>query len=105
MTPAGALSLADGAILGFNFTSKIPPVLDLTGKAVTLGSQKSVVVKVSSTGGVRSYENKCMVTAGGNFAGANPALGAVADWVKGTEIEDGNIVINLKPAGSMLFFR
>ena len=105
VTPAGALSLADGAILGFNFTSKIPPVLDLTGKAVTLGSQKSVVVKVSSTGGVRSYENKCMVTAGGNFAGANPALGAVADWVKGTEIEDGNIVINLKPAGSMLFFR
>ena len=105
VTLAGALSLADGAILGFNFTSKAAPVLDLTDKTVTLGSQKSVAVKVSSVGGVRSYENKCKVTAGGSFAGASPTLGDVSNWVKGTEIEDDDIVINLKPDGIIFILR
>ena len=46
---AGGLTLADGAALGFNFTEKnTKPVLNVTGKTVTLGENGAVSVKVSA---------------------------------------------------------
>ena len=48
------LTLADGAVLGFNFTQKkVAPVLDLTDKTVTMNGEvkvKVIVLAIKSTG-------------------------------------------------------
>ncbi|MBO7684001.1 MAG: hypothetical protein J6T51_04675 [Kiritimatiellae bacterium] len=95
------LKLADGAALGFNFTKRVVPTLDMTGKTVTLGENGTVVVKVSAVDGERPKGGANVLTVGGNFAGANVSLAEGAPkWVNGVSVNaDGNIVLDVKPMG------
>ena len=100
---AGALTLAHEAALGFNFTGREPPVLDVTDKTVTLGG--TVVVKVSADG-KRPKGGAHVLTAGGKFAGANVTLAAGApEWVKGVSVVDGEIVLDAKATGMIVIVR
>lgn len=104
----GALTLADGAALGFNFTQKkVAPVLDLTDKTVTVNGE--VKVKVTAATGIRPIikSNQFALTSGGNFTGASVALAeGSADWVKDVSVdENGNIVLTLKSTGIYILVR
>lgn len=103
----GNLTLADGAALAFNWTEPaIAPVLDLTGKTVTVNG--AVKVKVSAAEGIKRPDGGAIVlTSGGGFAGKTVEL---ADdkpkWAKSVSVNgDGNIVVDIKPKGMMLLFR
>ena len=103
----GNLTLADGAILDFNYTDKYSaPALDVTGKTVTLGEQANVVVKANGTRPNSKY-NPYLLTSGGGFTGANLELDAgSAEWVKNISVNaDGNIVFNVKEAGIFILIR
>ena len=103
---AGNLTLNDGAVLGFNFTERrTTPVLDLTGKTVTFGDQSNVVVKVSAPAGMRARGGTHTLTSGGNFADANVTLVNKPDWMNGVSVVDGDIVIDVKPAGIVVIIR
>ena len=100
------LTLADGAILGFNFTEKAPPVLNMADKTLTLGGQSNVVVKVTSEEGRRPWTDASVLTAGGKFAGANVSLAEDApQWVKGVRVENNEIVLDVWPSGTVIFVR
>ena len=106
----GNLTLADGAILDFNFTDKaIKPVLDATGKTVTLGEHANVVVKVTAAEGVRAFDknNPYVLTSGGGFTGANLTLDAGSvKWAKGVSVNaDGNIALEVKSFGVYILVR
>ena len=100
------LTLADGAILGFNFTEKAPPVLNMSGKTLTLGGQSNVVVKVTAAEGKSAKGGANVLTAGGKFAGANVTLAEGAPkWAKGVSIKDNEIVLDVIPLGTYIFVR
>ena len=101
----GGLTLDDGAALGFNFTEKrTAPVLDVTGKTVTLNG--TVVVKISATEGIRPKGGNHTLTSGGKFAGATVSLAAGAPtWVKGVSVVDGEIVLNVKSTGMVIIVK
>ncbi len=115
--PSGSLALNDGATLKFNFTNRsTPPVLNLEGKTVTFGDQK--LIKVSLTGVHPAYgaDGKYILTDGGKFKwnGENEEVVMVkvekgdgcAKWVKEVGVDaDGNLYANIKPAGTIFFFR
>ena len=104
----GNLTLADGAILGFNFTQKkVAPVLDLTGKTVTVNGE--VKVKVTAATGIRPIikSNHFALTSGGKFTGATVAIAeGSAEWVKGVSVdENGDIVLAVKSTGIYILVR
>jgi len=100
------LSLADGAILGFNFTEKAPPVLNMSGKTVTLGSQKNIVVKITAAEGKCAHGGVNVLTTGGKFAGANVTLAEGAPkWVRGVRVEDNEIVLDVITLGTYIFVK
>ena len=101
------LTVADGARLGFNFTEKNAiPVLDVSAGDVTFGGQSNVVVKVSAADGVRARSGANTLTYGGKFAGVHVALAdGYPDWVKDIGIVDGEIVLDVKQGGLILFVR
>lgn len=104
---AGGLTLADGAALGFNFTVRqTAPVLDVTGKTVTLNGNKNISVKVSSADGIRPKDGSYVLTSGGKFVGATLSLAAGApEWVSSVSVnEDGNIVL-VKRMGTMIIVK
>ena len=106
----GGLALRDGACLGFNFTARNEqPVLNLTDKTVTFdeGTTTNIVVKVSTTNGARPASGTYVVTSGGQFADATLSLPADAPkWVTGVSVNGGgNIVLGVKPLGTMFFVR
>ena len=102
----GNLTLADGAVLGFNFTEKKPaPVLDVTGKTVTFGNQTNVVVTVSAEDGKRPY-GSVTLTNGGKFANANVSLADGAPkWASGVDVDNGDIVLRVKASGLFIIMR
>ena len=100
------LTLADGACLGFNFTDKTPPVLDMSGKTLTLNGQSNVVVKITAAEGKHAKGGANVLTAGGKFAGANVTLAEGApEWVMGVSVVDGEIVLASKARGLILFVK
>ena len=104
----GNLSLGDGAVLGFNYTNMGNPVLALEGKTVTFaeGPTTNVTVRITATEGVRAHSGRNVLTTGGKFADATVTLEAGAPkWVKGVSVEDGEIVLEAKPAGLAVIFR
>ena len=106
----GGLALKDGACLGFNFTARNErPVLNLTDKTVTFdeGETTNIVVKVSMANGARPAGGTHVVTSGGQFADATLSLSADAPkWVTGVSVNGGgNIVLGVKPLGTMFFVR
>ena len=106
----GNLTLADGAILGFCFTARRkPPVLALYDGATT-AVQGAVTVRMSSVcDWPRSGET--LLTTCGGFDGVNLELSTVGDavrWAKPDRLSvnaDGNIVLDVKPMGTMILFR
>ena len=103
----GDLTLANGAALGFNFTdSETAPVLDVTGKTVTLNGNKNITVKVSAASDVRPKNVKTVLTSGGKFTGATVSLAADApDWVSRVKVENGEIVLDVKRKGFVLIVK
>jgi hypothetical protein len=104
----GNLSLGDGAVLGFNYTNMGNPVLALEGKTVTFaeGPTTNVTVRITATEGVRAHSGRNVLTTGGKFADATVTLEAGAPkWVKGVSVENGEIVLEAKPAGTVIIFR
>ena len=104
-----SLTLADGAILGFNFTSsKNAPVLEVA-TSVTLPENGTVDVNVSASGGIRPVfgnAGKYVLTSGGKFKDANVSR-AVGnpDWVKGVFVENDEIVVEVSPNGMFFYLR
>ena len=99
----GALTLADGAALGFNFTArKSAPVLDLTDKTVTVNG----VVKVKASG-IYPGGNTYTLTSGGKFTSATVELAeGSAEWAKGVSVdENGDIVLRIKLTGVYILVR
>ncbi|MBO7684607.1 MAG: hypothetical protein J6T51_07775 [Kiritimatiellae bacterium] len=99
----GGLTLADGAVLGFNFTERgTAPVLDATGKTVTVNG--TVNVKASAADGIRPKGGTYRLTSGGKFAGATVSLADGAPkWAKSVSVDgDGDIVLEVKPAGMVV---
>ncbi len=100
------LTLANGAILGFNFTDKTPPVLNMTDKTLTLNGQKNIIVKITAVEGKSAKSGANVLTAGGKFAGANVTLAEGAPkWVKGVRVENNEIVLESKPTGLVVIIR
>ena len=101
------LTLADGAILGFNFTEKAPPVLNLSGKTVTLNGQKNIIVKITAAEGKSAKSGANVLTAGGKFAGANVTLAEGAPkWAKRVRVNENNeIVLDVITLGTYIFVR
>jgi len=100
------LTLADGAILGFNFTDRTPPVLNLSGKTVTLNGQKNIVVKITAAEGKCAKRGANVLTTGGKFAGANVTLTEGAPkWAKGVRVDNNEIVLDVIPLGTYIFVR
>ncbi len=99
----GALTLASGAMLAFNFTEKdTAPVLN--GAAVTVSSG-SVNVKVSSTGDFRPKGGIYALTSGMDFSGKTVNLVDKPEWAQGANVVDGNIVLSVKPKGFMIIVK
>ena len=100
------LTLADGAILGFNFTEKAPPVLNLSGKTVTLNGQKNIIVKITAAEGKSAKGGANVLTAGGKFAGANVTLAEGAPkWAKRVRVDNNEIVLDVITLGTYIFVR
>ena len=104
----GDLTLKAGACLGFNYTTRNAPVLDLTDKTVTFneGPTPNVVVKISATADKRPFAGENVLTVGGKFADVQVELAEGApDWVKSVYVKDGNIAIDVKPIGTRIILR
>lgn len=100
------LTLADGAILGFNFTDRTPPVLNLSGKTVTLNGQKNIVVKITAAEGKSAKRGANVLTAGGKFAGANVTLAEGAPkWAKRVRVDNNEIVLDVISLGTYIIVR
>ena len=108
VTLTGNLSLADGAALGFNFTDRnTPPQLALSsGKTMTASG--AVKVKIPE-GSLRPTGGEHVLTTCGGFdaEGVTVSLAAGApDWVRGLSVNaDGNLVLDVKPKGTMIIVR
>ena len=105
----GALTIKNGACLGFNYTTRNAPKLDLFGKTVTFeeGETTNLFVKITADEGKRPFAGKNVLTCGGNFSedvALTLAEGA-PDWVKGVDVVDGEIVLDVKPMGTRIIVR
>ena len=103
---AGDLTLADGAMLAFNFTDRAvaPQIAIADGKTITANG--AVTVKIS--GDVRPVGGLKVLTTGGGFGGTAVTLAAGApEWAQGrlSVNADGNIVLDVKPMGTMVIVR
>ena len=108
-TTFGNLIVEEDAILGFNFTDRrIAPVLVLYDGAV-VDAQDTFTVKVSGTAWPMGGE-KQLTTCGG-FDGIPLTLSAVGDaarWAKQENLSvnaAGNIVLDVKPMGTIILFK
>ena len=110
VTLGGGLTLKNGACLGFNYTTRNAPVLDLSDKTVTFeeGETKNVIVKITADEGKRPFAGENVLTCGGNFSedvALTLAEGA-PNWVKRVYVnDDGNIAIDVKPIGTKITVR
>ena len=105
---AGNLTLADGAMLAFNFTDRrTAPVLDLEGKTVTLGGEKRIKVSLSGERPAYGTDGKYFLTSGGGFTGADIDWTGSADWVKSVGVDEttGNLYVMAKPIGLVILFK
>ena len=106
VTLNGNLTLQAGATLAFNYTNRNAPKLAIaSGKSVTASG--AVKVKITAAEGVRPKSGENVLTSCGGFAGVNVSLAeGCPDWALGVEVnEDGNIVLDVKPAGLMVIIR
>ena len=107
VTRRGNLTLNDGAKLKFNFTDRsIAPVLAKSSDKTVTASGKVYVV-VSATGVDKPRSGEHILTTCGGFSGATVELASGAPkWATGVSVNgDGNIVLDVKASGMMLFVR
>lgn len=108
VAPGGGLTLDNGAVLAFNYTGRAEPVLALEGKTVTFeeGETTNVTVRISADAGARAHGGKNVLTTGGKFADATVTLAEGApSWASGITVENGEIVLSVKPVGLAVFVR
>ena len=112
VTLGGDLTLADGAILAFNFTNrKVEPILALASeKSLSFDGEgeKNIAVKVS--GDVWPLGGKHILTATGGFNAEGVTVSLITEgapkWAKDVYVnEDGNIVLDVKPMGTKVIVR
>ena len=107
----GDLTLKSGACLGFNFTNRNTPVLDLTTKNVAFAAEEgetmNVIVKITAEDGVLAKGGENILTSGCDFSKVNVSLADGApDWVKGLYLkEDGSLAIEAKAFGTIIFLK
>lgn len=98
-----SLRLDDGACLAFNFTQRnLDPVLKVPD--VTFGEGQSKSVKVAVSSATRPISGRHLLTSsGGKFEGVtvSPAANAPG-WVRDIAVENGEIVLDVKPAGTRI---
>ena len=108
VTLNGGLSLDDGATLAFNFTdwNTTPQLALSTGK--TLTASGAVTVKIPADC-VRPKGGEYILTTCGGFDAAGVTVALAADapkWVRGLSVNiDGNIVLDVKPLGTVILFK
>ena len=107
VTLTGSLSLKDGAVLGFNFTDQsTPPQLALSSGTLTASGAVNVKIPADC---VRPKGGEYILTTCGGFdaEGVTVSLAEGAPkWVNGLSVNtDGNIVIDVKPMGTLIIFR
>ena len=105
VTLGGGLSLADGAILGFNFTDRqtVPVLAVASDKTVT--AEGAVKIAVSGKWPkVTGTAKTVTLTSGGKFTGKTVEL--VTDgkptWAKRVDVVNGDIVLEVKPMAVMV---
>ena len=107
ISPEASIELNDGAILGFEYSSRVNhPVLALKDdKSVTINGK--VVVSISSKDGMRPCSGMKVLTTGGKFAGVQVELAEGSPkWVRDVSVnDDGNIVVDVKRAASVIRIR
>ena len=106
VTLTGNLSLADGAALAFNFTDRsTPPQLALSSGNMTA----SGAVNVNISGEVWPKSGEKILTTCGGFDAEGVTVSLVEGapiWVRSLSVNgDGNIVIYVKPKGTMIIVR
>jgi len=108
-TTFGNLTVAENAILGFNFTDRRnAPVLALYDGA-EVNAPDPFTVKVSGT--VWPLSGEKLLTTCGGFDGIPltlSAAGNAARWANQDRLSvnaDGNLVLDVKPMGTMILFR
>ena len=110
VTHNGDLSLSNGAELAFDFTDRIrlPQLALAAGKSVkfTEGESTNIFVKVSGDVWPVSGD-KLLTTCGGfNADGVTVELAEGAPkWAQDVKIEDGNIVLTIKPMPTVITVR
>ena len=101
----GALTVAEGAALAFNFTDKrTAPTLSVSSATI---SGDALNVKVSAADGVRPRGGKHSLTSGGAFTGVSSVslAAGVPKWVASVAVVDGDVVLTAKPSGTMVIVR
>ena len=102
----GDLTLKKGASLGFKYTTRNEPVLNLDARNVMFdeGEATNIVVKISSDGGKKAKGGINVLTSGGRFSGVTVSLdpGAPA-WATGVRVNSaGDIELNVKPSAFIM---
>ena len=103
----GDLTLADGAILGFNFTERRnAPVLAVPGSVTATGTIKVNVTASNSIRPAYGSDGKYTLTSGGKFGGKTVALTDDSKKLAASvAIENNEIVLSVKPAGTIFFVK
>ena len=100
-TLGGALSVASGATLAFNFTDKrVAPVL--AGTSVTVSGD---AVNVKLTADVSMNGGTFALTSGMDFTGKTVNIIDKPKWVKSVQIVNGDIVATIKSAATVIYVR
>ena len=105
-TFGGGLTLNDGATLAFNFTERAVTPQIAVAEDKTLTAKGAVKVKIAE-GSLRATGGEKILTTCGGFTAEKVSLVAGApDWVRGLSVNaDGNLVLDVKPMGTIIIFR
>ena len=104
VTLGGNPTLGASASLAFNFTQRrTAPTLALKSASTIPGA---VNVKVSADGNLRPKGGTYALTSGYDFTGKTVDVADPPEWVKGISVDaGGNIVLEVKPRGTMIVIR
>ena len=104
----GGLTLNDGATLAFNFTERAvtPQIAVAEGKTLTASGAVKVMIPESS---LRPTGGEHVLTTCGGFDAENVTVSLAAgapEWVRGLSVNaDGNIVLDVKPMGTIVIIK
>ena len=113
VTLGGNLTLADGATLAFNFTERntVPTLAIASGKTVTVSGTVKVKVSGRDLSGKKVWpkgkSGGHQLTTCGGFTSGNVVFDEteMPNWVKEIKVENGNIVLDVKPRNMTIIVR